>query len=97
GVLSIQQVIRQERTRMQAAMRRAIGRTRFDKLSAKLVAAARKRDQEGASPRTCDAKQLSDARARASSRAERLRTTIESAAAIYLPERLHEVRIATKK
>jgi len=97
GVLSIQQVIRQERTRMQAAMRRAIDRTRFDKLSAKLVAAARKRDQEGASPRTVDPKQLADARARAARRAERLRTTIESAAAIYLPERLHEVRIATKK
>jgi CHAD domain-containing protein len=30
-------------------------------------------------------------------RAERLRITIENAAAIYLPDRLHEVRIVAKK
>ena len=97
GVQSLHQVIRQERSRMQAGMRRAIDRARYDKLSAKLVAAAKKRDQEGASPRTIDPKQLAEARARAARRAERLRMTIENAAAIYLPDRLHEVRIATKK
>lgn len=97
GVLSLHQVIRQERARMHADMRRSIDRTRLQKLSAKLVAAAQKRDHEGASPRTIDPKQLADARTRATRRADRLRITIENAAAIYLPDRLHEVRIATKK
>jgi CHAD domain-containing protein len=97
GVLSLHQTIRQERARMHADMRRSIDRTRHDKLSAKLVAAAKKRDQEGGRPGAIDPKQLAEARTRAARRAERLRITIENAAAIYLPDRLHEVRIATKK
>ena len=97
GVQSLHQTIRQERARMHADMRRSIDRTRQDKLAAKLVAAAKKRDQEGGRPSVVDPKQLVEARARAARRAERLRITIENAAAIYLPDRLHEVRIATKK
>ena len=97
GVLSLQQAIRQERTRLQVDMRRTIDRTRLPKLSEKLVAAARKRDKAGPGPRTVDPKQLAAARDRAARRAERLRIKIESAAAIYLADRLHEVRIAAKK
>jgi CHAD domain-containing protein len=97
GVQSLRQAIRQERTRMQVDMRRTIDRTRFAKLSEKLVAAARKRDKEGPGPRSVDPKQLAAARDRAARRAERLRIKIENAAAIYLPDRLHEVRIAAKK
>jgi CHAD domain-containing protein len=95
--LPLRQAIRQERTRMQADMRRTIDRTPLAKLGAKLVAAARKRDKEGPSPRSVDPKQLAAARDRAARRAERLRIKIENAAAIYLPERLHDVRIAAKK
>jgi CHAD domain-containing protein len=97
GVVSLQQAIRQERTRMQVDMRRTIDRTRLAKLTEKLVAAARKRDKEGPGPRTVDPKQLAAARNRAARRAERLRIKIENAAAIYLADRLHEVRIAAKK
>jgi CHAD domain-containing protein len=97
GVLSLQQIIRQERTRMHVDMRRTIDRTRLAKLSEKLVAAARKRDKDGPGPRSVDPKQLSAARDRAARRAERLGIKIENAAAIYLPDRLHEVRIAAKK
>jgi len=97
GVLSLQHAIRQERTRMQVDMRRTIDRTRLAKLSEKLVAAARKRDKEGPGPRTVDPKQLAAARERAARRAERLRIKVENAAAIYLADRLHEVRIAAKK
>lgn len=97
GILSLQQAIRQERTRMQVDMRRTIDRTRLPKLSEKLVAAARKRDKESPGPRTVDPKQLAAARDRAARRAERLRIKIENAAAIYLADRLHEVRIAAKK
>ena len=97
GILSLQQAIRQERTRMQVDMRRTIDRIRLPKLSEKLVAAARKRDKESPGPRTVDPKQLAAARDRAARRAERLRIKIENAAAIYLADRLHEVRIAAKK
>jgi CHAD domain-containing protein len=97
GVLSLHQVIRQERSRMQVDLRRAIDRMRLDKLTEKLVAAARKRDKQGGRSRSVDSKQLTVARARSVRRAERLRITIENAAAIYLPDRLHDVRIAAKK
>ena len=97
GILSLQQAIRQERTRMQVDMRRTIDRIRLPKLSEKLVAAARKRDKESPGPRTVDPKQLAAARDRAARRAERLRIKIENAAAIYLADRLHEGRIAAKK
>jgi CHAD domain-containing protein len=97
GVTALQQVIRQERSRMHADMRRTIDRCDLRKLSQKLLGAARKRDESAPRPRTADSKQLSAARARASRRAERLAASIENAAAIYLADRLHEVRIAVKK
>jgi CHAD domain-containing protein len=40
---------------------------------------------------------VADAQLRAARRAVRLREAIESAAGLYLPDRLHEVRIAVKK
>jgi CHAD domain-containing protein len=82
---------------MHLDMRRTIDRARLDKLAGKLISAARKRDKEGPRPRTVDPKQLAAARDRVARRGERLRITIENAAAIYLPDRLHEVRIAAKK
>ena len=97
GVLALQHVIRQERARMHLDMGRVVGRSRVDKLSEKLITAARKRDKLGLGPRARDPKQLATARERAARRAERLRASIENAAAIYLPDRLHEVRIAVKK
>ena len=97
GVTALQQTIRQERSRMHQDMRRTIDRCRLDKLSEKLLTAARKHDALGPRPRATDPKQLSAARGRTARRAERLAASIENAAAIYLPDRLHEVRIAVKK
>ena len=97
GVQSLQQVIRQERTRMHRDMARTIDRCRLDKLTDKLLTHAKKRDKMAVRPRLADPKQLRDARQRAARRADRLRASIENAAAIYLPDRLHEVRIAVKK
>ena len=97
GVTALQQVIRQERSRMHQDMRRTIDRCRLDKLGEKLLTVARKHDALGPRPRATDPKQLSAARGRAARRAERLAASIENAAAIYLPDRLHEVRIAVKK
>ena len=97
GVLALQQVIRQERARLHRDMTRSIDRCRLDKLTGKLLLHAQKRDRLGPRPRAADPKQLAAARERASRRAERLRASIENAAAIYLADRLHEVRIAVKK
>ena len=97
GVAALQQVIRQERTRMHLDMRRTIDRCDLQRVSETLLAAARKHDALAPRPRAADSKQLAAARARASRRAERLAASIENAAAIYLADRLHEVRIAVKK
>jgi CHAD domain-containing protein len=97
GVEALQEVIRLERTRLHLDMGRSIDRCHLDKVTQKLTTAARKRDKLVLGPRSPDPKQLTAARERAARRAERLRTSIENAAAIYLPDRLHEVRIAVKK
>jgi CHAD domain-containing protein len=97
GVAALQQVIRQERSRMHLDMRRTIDRCDLQKVSERLLAAARKHDALAPRPRAADSRQLAAARARASRRAERLAASIENAAAIYLADRLHEVRIAVKK
>jgi len=97
GVQALQQAIRLERARLHRDMGRSIDRVRLDKLTEKLVAGARKRDSGGVRPRAVDPKQLAAARERMIRRAERMRGSIENAAAIYLADRLHEVRIAVKK
>jgi len=97
GVEALHQEILQERARMHLNTGRAIDRVRLDKLTAKLLTSAKKRDKSSGRPRAGDPKQLTAARERVARRAERLRASIENAAAIYLPDRLHEVRIAVKK
>ena len=97
GVSALQQAIRQERSRLHADMRRTVDRCDLQKLSEKLLTAAKKHDESAPRARAADSKQLIAARARAARRAERLSGSIENAAAIYLPDRLHEVRIAVKK
>jgi CHAD domain-containing protein len=98
GVSCLQQVVREERRRMHADMAKAVERCNIPKLTRKAVAAAQKRDgQSTTGTRTRDPERLAAARVRAASRAERLRDTIENAAGIYLPDRLHDVRIAVKK
>ncbi|HEX5109759.1 MAG TPA: CHAD domain-containing protein [Vicinamibacterales bacterium] len=97
GIVALQQAIRQERARMHRDMRRTIDESDLDKTSRKLVRAAKKHDALGASARAVNSRQLVVARVRAARRAGRLAASIENAAAIYLPDRLHEVRIAVKK
>jgi CHAD domain-containing protein len=97
AVQSLQQAIRQERTRMHRDMKRTVDRCRLDKLTDRLLVHAKKRDRMAVRPRLADPKQLRAARERAARRAERLRASIDNAAAIYLPDRLHDVRIAVKK
>jgi CHAD domain-containing protein len=90
--------VRDERTRLQRHLIKAVARCDFQKLGKRALVAARKHDaaaaREGPSGR---ARQLGEARLRAAGRAERVRDAIDNAAMIYLPDRLHEVRIAVKK
>ncbi len=98
GVLSLQQVIREERRLLHRDLVRSLERCNLAKLEKKSVAAARDRDDgAGGRPRTRDPQRLEAARRRAARRAQRLHAAIDNAAGIYLPDRLHEVRIAVKK
>ncbi len=97
GVSCLQQVVREERRRMHADMAKAVERCNIPKLTRKAVTAAKERDEQSTGTRARDPERLAAARVRAARRAERLRDTIENAAGIYLPDRLHEVRIAVKK
>lgn len=96
AMAKLRQVIRHERRRLQAEMRRQVARVDLDKLARRAATEASK-GGHSAHQRARDPKRLADAWRRAASRAERLRAAIENAAGIYLPDRLHEVRIAVKK
>jgi CHAD domain-containing protein len=85
AVVCLRQSILEERRPLQADAVKAIDRWDGSKVLKKAGAGRRPSDQAGS------------ARRRANRRAERLRAAIENAAGIYLPDRLHEVRIAVKK
>jgi CHAD domain-containing protein len=98
GAARLQQFVRDERQRMHSDLVRSIERCDIDKLARKAIAVAQHHDQAMAGKRRVrDPRQLEHARRRAARRALRLRAAIENAAAIYLPDRLHQVRIAVKK
>jgi CHAD domain-containing protein len=94
GIERLRASIIEERQRLQAAVRDQIDDFDLDKLRKRALAAARKHD-EGRKPR--DARSAAITRERAARRARRLAAAIENAAGLYLPDRLHEVRIAVKK
>ena len=97
AIVRLRQVIGEERRRLHGEMRRLVGGTDLDKLTKRAVAAARKAPHAVARGRVRDPERLAVARRRAARRAGTLRATIENAAGIYLPDRLHDVRIAVKK
>jgi CHAD domain-containing protein len=85
-----------ERRALQTELKRRLEGFDLDKLCKRAVSAAR--TQEGRTPtRARDPKRAAEARARARGRAGRLALSIERAAGLYVPDRLHEVRIAVKK
>ena len=85
AVVCLRQSILEERRPLQVAAVKAIDR--WD--------GARIRKKTDGAPHPSG--HAASARRRASRRAERLSAAIENAAGIYLPDRLHEVRIAVKK
>ena len=82
GLACLRRIIADERRRLHDDMVRTLDRSDVDKVGQKAVAAARRCDEKGG------------ATAR---RAVALQGAIDNAAASYLPDRLHDVRIAVKK
>jgi CHAD domain-containing protein len=95
AVAKLRQLLRQERLRLYVDMSNEVARIDVDKLRRRAVAAVRKGQR--AATASQDPKRLAAAHERAARRAVRLRTAIDNAAGLYLPDRLHEVRIAIKK
>ena len=95
----LRRVIGKERRRLCVDMARRIERCDLHKLRRKALAAPRRHRPKGQRGRTgvSDPKRLASAEARAARRAMGLRAAIENAGGIYLPDRLHQVRIAVKK
>ena len=96
AVVRLRQAVIEERRGLHADMRRRIDRVSLEKLKKRALAATRKAAGKGAVTAR-NPKQAAAARERAARRSVRLRLAIESAAGLYLPDRLHEVRIAVKK
>ena len=94
GIERLRASIVDERQRLQAAVREHIDDFDVEKLRKRALSAARKHDT-GRKAR--DAKSAAPARERVTRRARRLAAAIENAAGLYLPDRLHDVRIAVKK
>ena len=94
AIVKLRQLLRQERLRLHVDMSSQVARIDVDKLRRRAVAAVRKGDRAAASHTP---KRLAAAQERAARRAVRLRAAVDNAAGLYLPDRLHEVRIAVKK
>ena len=90
----LRQAVSRERQLLYADMKRRLEECDFEKLRKRALGAARR---TSGSRGIRDPKRLARAQQRSARRAERLRMAIENAAGIYLPDRLHEVRIAVKK
>lgn len=95
ALVKLRQLLRQERLRLYADMSSQVAQIDVDKLRRRAVAAVRKGDRAASSSQ--DPKRLMAAQERAARRAVRLRAAVDNAAGLYLPDRLHEVRIAVKK
>jgi CHAD domain-containing protein len=92
----LRQAVRSERERMFEDMRRRLrGSSDLAKLRKRALATTGRSGRTGG--RVSDPQRLERAQQRAGRRAGRLRAAMENAAGMYLPDRLHEVRIAVKK
>lgn len=84
----------EDRQQLQAEVRERIDDFDIDKVRKRAVSVARKHADE---KRPRDPQSVALARERTARRARRLEEAIDAAAGLYLPDRLHEVRIAVKK
>jgi CHAD domain-containing protein len=96
GILRLHQMVGEERSRLLLEMTRQIDRLDLHKLQKKSLDAAR-HDASGKRGGRSDRRRIADADARAARRGADLHAAINNAGGIYLPDRLHAVRIAVKK
>jgi CHAD domain-containing protein len=96
AVTKLRSLIAQERRGLRLELKRELDRVDVGKLKDRAGAAARKAAARGREPAR-DRQLLTEADVRCGRRAVKLRAAIEGAAGIYLPDRLHQVRIAVKK
>jgi CHAD domain-containing protein len=95
GIDLLKATIQEERQRLYADMVAQLARIDLDKFERKALAAARRLgDPEW---QQTDPRQMRSVIRRASRRALSLQGAMENAGGIYLPDRLHQVRIAVKK
>ena len=94
AIARLRQLITEERQRVGAEMVRLISHFNLEKFQKKAVEAVAHGPE--ASGRR-DPRRVAAALCRAARRAEGLRAAIDNAAGIYLPDRLHQVRITVKK
>jgi CHAD domain-containing protein len=94
AIARLRELITEERQRLGAEMMRLISHFNLPKFQKKAVEAAAHGPEASG---TRDPRRIAAALGRAARRAEGLRAAIDNAAGIYLPDRLHQVRIAVKK
>ena len=95
GINLLRAILKDERQRLYADMAERIDRVDPEKLQRKALAAvARNADSEDDA---LSAQRMKTVIKRAARRAVSLQAAIDNAGGIYLPDRLHEVRIAVKK
>jgi CHAD domain-containing protein len=97
AIATLRTVIGEERRLLHQDMCRRVSQVDLKKLEARALAAARKKRPKRSRGRFFDPARLAAAEQRAARRATTLRSAIENASSIYLPDRLHDVRIAIKK
>ena len=94
AIARLRQLITEERQRVGAEMVRLISHFNLEKFQKKAVEAVAHGPEASGSR---DPRRVAAALGRAARRAEGLRAAIDNAAGIYLPDRLHQVRITVKK
>jgi CHAD domain-containing protein len=96
AIQRLRAAIAEERRALHSELQRHLEDFDVDKLRKRAVSAARKGEGDAPS-RQRDPKRVEEAKARVHRGAERLTIAMENAAGLYLPDRLHAVRIAVKK
>ena len=96
AIQRLRAAIGEERRQLHVELQRLLEGFDLGRLRKRALSAAR--EQEGKThQRVRDPKRAAKARMRARQHAQQLALSIENAAGLYLPDRLHEVRIAVKK
>lgn len=97
GVAALRQALAEERAARHARLTRAVARADLDRLQRRMIAGAGRRVAASGSAAADRDARVAEAVGRAARRADAVDAAMARAGAMYLPDRLHEVRIAVKK